>query len=453
MENIESKNWKKTLNYLLHDYNNCSITTMLKNPNSNLSKSLNNYQLIQNFLLFNSDTYDNKYTKEIIKNHLKNNLKNNKQIKYYNFILGGTINMCSNLLKNNIDINSKFYEIVKKNDLSKLYDTQKFEINIYKKKILYIFFYIIPKARKLIEILKKKEFTNNFGNLFIKGSLNHSYCMERFIKYNRLDQILNRIHKGSEYIKQSIKDAHLREIISSDDFYTELLFNKTPDAYVIENCLSKKKKSFSLDNLDYLQYKIFLDIEENFFINKELKDKYVILKRSSYMCIKYYTYEDKVKRFVYGVYNMKDKTHILHPNTEAYFSNFLIIIDNRKCIIEILSYCLDLLENSNERIKIYTDINDEDKIKKIIIIFYYLCIYLMCFLAGSASISEMSLFTLWNTYVNIDGTKPLIINPNTMLDVEVLSLTFTNFYHNCFNEEIITEESIKDEIKYTPYFL
>ena len=443
MTNIEHKNCKKTLNYLLHNYNNCPLTSMLKNPNSNLSKLLNNHQLIQNFLLFNSDTYNNKYTKEIIKNHLKNT----KHKQYYNFILGGTINMCSNLLKNKIDIDLKFDEIITKNDINKLYDTTKFEINIYKKKILYIFFYIIPKARKLIEILKKKEFINNFGNLFINGALNHSYCMERFVKYYRLDQILDRIHKGSQYTKESIKNINLREIIDSDDFYTECIFNNTTNTYFTERCLSKEKNSFSLDNLDYLQYKIYLDIEEDFFINEELKDKYSILKESSYMCIKYYTYNDEVKRFVYGVYSMKD-TFVLYPNTEAYFSNFLITIDNRKCVIEILSYCLFLLENDDVRINIYIDINDEEKIKKIIIIFYYLSIYLMSFFAGSSSIAEMSLFTLWDTYINFDKTKPLIINPNTMLDVEVLSLTFTNFYHNCFNEELI-----EDEIKYTPYFI
>jgi hypothetical protein len=209
----------------------------------------------------------------------------------------------------------------------------------------------------------------------------------------------------------------------------------------------EKKNSFSFDNLDYLEYKIYLDIEENFFINEELKEKYIILQRTSYMCIKYYTYNNKVKRFVYGFYNIRDGKTIIPPNTEGYFSNFLITLDNRKCIIEILSYCLFLLKNNDKREKVYIDLSDEDKIKKIIIMFYYLCIYLMCFIAGCASISEMSLFTLWDTFINIDGTKPLLINPNVMIDVEVLSLTFSKFYHNCFNEEPST-----NEIKYTPYF-
>jgi len=138
------KNCKKTLNYLLHDYNNCSITSMLKNHNSNLSKSLDNNQLIQNFLSFNSSTYNEKYTREIIKKYSKNI----KHIKYYNFILGGTINLCSNLLNTNEEeINHKFIEIRSKNNLNKFYNTIHCT-NIHKKKYYIYFFILYQKLEK-----------------------------------------------------------------------------------------------------------------------------------------------------------------------------------------------------------------------------------------------------------------------------------------------------------------
>ena len=58
----------------------------------------------------------------------------------------------------------------------------------------------------------------------------------------------------------------------------------------------------------------------------------------------------------------------------------------------------------------------------------------------------MSLFTLWDIYINNKGNENdiLYINPNTMIDVEVLSLKFDDFYNNCF------ENTSND--KYTPYF-
>jgi len=87
---------------------------------------------------------------------------------------------------------------------------------------------------------------------------------------------------------------------------------------------------------------------------------------------------------------------------------------------------------------------DINKIKKIIAIFYYLNIIYTPFRAGTAAISEISLFTLWDKYININGDKPLYINENIMIDVEALSHSFTDFYHNCFHKN-------KLDRKYTPY--
>ena len=50
----------------------------------------------------------------------------------------------------------------------------------------------------------------------------------------------------------------------------------------------------------------------------------------------------------------------------------------------------------------------------------------------SLGTAEMSLYSLWGKYIK---TKILIINQNIILDVEALSLPFTEFYHNCLNKE------------------
>lgn len=117
---------------------------MLKNSNSNLSKSLDNHQLIQKFLSFNSNTYNEKYTREIIKKYSKNI----KHKKYYNFILGGTINLCSNLLNTSEEeINNKFREIGSKNHLDKFYYTDHIT-SIYKKNYYIYFFMLYQKLEK-----------------------------------------------------------------------------------------------------------------------------------------------------------------------------------------------------------------------------------------------------------------------------------------------------------------
>ncbi len=55
----------------------------------------------------------------------------------------------------------------------------------------------------------------------------------------------------------------------------------------------------------------------------------------------------------------------------------------------------------------------------------------MPFKRGTASIAEMSLYSLWKYYIGI----PLNINQNVLLDIEVLTLPFSIFYFNCFNGE------------------
>jgi len=71
----------------------------------------------------------------------------------------------------------------------------------------------------------------------------------------------------------------------------------------------------------------------------------------------------------------------------------------------------------------------------------------MPFKLGTASVGEMAIYTLWNTYVKDETGKsiPLKINVNTLIDIEALSLPYSVFYENCIKE---SSNSI-----YTPYFI
>jgi hypothetical protein len=62
--------------------------------------------------------------------------------------------------------------------------------NISSKSLLYIFFYIIPKTRSMIEIIKTGNLTNRIGFLYGYKYCNimdctheHSFNMDRFIDY------------------------------------------------------------------------------------------------------------------------------------------------------------------------------------------------------------------------------------------------------------------------------
>jgi len=101
-------------------------------------------------------------------------------------------------------------------------------------------------------------------------------------------------------------------------------------------------------------------------------------------------------------------------------------------LLNILSFYLNRLNNKDN------NITDN---KEYIIKFYYTLIFLMPFQLGTASISEIMLFSLWKKYIGYD----LILNQKIMLDVESLTLPFDIFYKNCIKNT--------DNDGYTPYLI
>ena len=414
-----------------------------------LSKNNNIYI---NYKSFKNDIYNYKYTKNIVKNHVKKNKESEiEKQKIYNYFVGGVINLCTNLLSgdyNNIFL--KYNKIIgsrKNNHLRILFEN--INNSNYRNILLYIFFYIIPKTRLLIEKVKLNSLKNNsdsnisrlynfYYNKDCDSNHTHSFNMERFINYDRLDIILYRIKDISINIPYNNNNSN--RDFKQNKFFSEKIHKSTYKKKYDIHCLDNE---YDINNVIFKKYTILLDIPLKFF-NKDIKlqDLYKTLQNSSNLQIKFYTYNNEIKRMVYGI----KKTYYrrsteFYPISQSGFFNLIgnnsfIYKQNKETILNILIYCLRLLKESNII---------EKKIE-IIVVFYYLFIYLMPFISGTSSISEIALYTLWNTYINIDGRRPLNINKNTMIDVEALSLTYTQFYYNCFNKE--TEDDI-----YTPYFL
>jgi len=454
-----------------------NILKEIKNKIIENIKKNNNIEdnLLAKYLSFNFNVYNDKYTRKIVKNYV-NDINRKKILDqiYYNYILSGTVNICIELLRNpDIDINNALdhltitKQIKNKNlhnirhRINQLYDIENSNSTIHNEfnNLLYIFFYVIPYSRRIIEVVKKKIKASSYGEIDFKLNRTHRFNMERFINYKRLNIILNNINDDNMTL--SISDVSIMNEINRNGLVSELeycyshgiIFNRDNISDICPRTIDYK----ILDNtkINFKKYIINLDIPINFFNSEYLIGIYQELIRSSNMFIQYFTYDNEPKRLEYFVqknesYNKNKKFNDNidnHRTKSSCFNNNIQYIDNFSRILIILSYCLHLLKYEYIRNDILHNIeNDMDKIKKIIIIFYYLFIYLMMFNLGTASIAEISLFTLWDTYVNNDLQQPLIINQNIMIDVEVLSMPFSKFYINCFNKEY--EGDI-----YTPYFI
>ena len=464
-----------------------SINTLKKYKKQPKEYIINN-NLDKEIKSFNYSTYNNKYSRKIVKNYVNNSKIMNQ--KYFNYIVGGTINLCKKLLgeessiikiklKNICLLNKRLNNLRNNLKRTEILSISKFYIKMFKNPnfsldhnhLLYIFFYVIPRIRRFIQMhneghTKESEYYGTISKFSDLINITHPFNMLRFNNYNRLKIILEKVleKKNTEnFSQENIEDFSERDLnyIAKYGFYNEIISRYYyPKKNIYNNSNKYKEECFPVKNLNtnkikYITYIIKLDIPEDFFNYNDIFGKYLIniynkLKNITNMKIKFYTYDGTVKRLVYGIENPNKDLCYSCGGISAFY-NFIgsnsKLYKNVNRLLLILSYCLSLLKNKTIRDTIFLRIeNDMDKIKKIIIIFYYLFIYLMIFELGTASIAEISLFTLWDTYVNFDGNEPLILNENTMLDVEVLSSQFSKFYTNCFNQEF------KGDI-YTPYFI
>ena len=137
------------------------------------------------------------------------------------------------------------------------------------------------------------------------------------------------------------------------------------------------------------------------------------LNTTSTMDIFYYKYKNKIYRYIYQIKDFNDELIYC-----AGFSNSIgltqeIYNNNIKNIFIILSYCLLLLKNKNIRNKIFDGMKDINKIKKIIVIFYYLnIIYIYHF------VQEQQLFQKYiYLHYGINILILMVINHYTLMKI------------------------------------
>ena len=145
-----------------------SIKSKINNKikNKEFRKFVNNSSFLNTIESFNNSTYNNKYTRTLVKNYATNQ-------EYFKYIFGGIVKYSTKLLKN-INTNLLQSDIV----MQFLYKTFSntsplYQLEIYQ--LIYIFIYLIPKARYLIELLKGPKNNNDrYGKLLINNrSMNH----------------------------------------------------------------------------------------------------------------------------------------------------------------------------------------------------------------------------------------------------------------------------------------
>lgn len=314
-----------------------------------LSRTNNIYH---NYKSFKNDIYNYKYTKNIVKNHVKKNIESGlEKQKIYNYFIGGVINLCTNLLSgdyNNILL--KYNKIIgtrKNNHLRILFEN--INNSNYKNILLYIFFYIIPKTRLLIEKVKldslKNDLDSNISRLCnfeynkdCDSNNTHSLNMERFVNYHRLDIILNRIKDISINIPYNNQTSN--RDFRQNKFFSEKKYKSIYKKEYDEHCLDDE---YDINNVIFKKYKIILDIPLEFF-NKDIELGYLYktLQSSSNLQIKFYTYNNEIKRMVYGIRNSSyTKSIKFHFISQSGFfnlvgNNMLNYIKNKETILKIL---------------------------------------------------------------------------------------------------------------------
>jgi hypothetical protein len=367
-----SNNFKEKINKVLNTYK--------KNLNTNTFKIISNNK--------NCDNSNVSFTRDLALNQITGNQK------IFSRIFNCTINKAVEFLGVNVNsIKNSFNSIINNsNNKYYIHDFKKLAIHksssiienkIYFNKMLLIFFFYFGIQRNLIYLMQdpfrtdivfynsiRKNFLKKFGyiNKLFCGSGN--YTMDHPLGIDRLKKNLSRILENCEILKN------------------------------INNNFIIEKKYDNSKNTKTYDFRIYFD-GINIFDDKILE------KKECYMIIQYL----KIGEVIY-FYASK-------------LGNFSLTIDDRLYYLNVMSKILYKLDENK---KLNTNI---EKQKEYIVAFYYLLILLMPFQRGTASIAEMSLYSLWKYYIGI----PLNINQNVLLDVEVLTLPFSIFYINCFNGE------------------
>ena len=404
--------------------------------NSKINNFINKYKNKFNTKTLNiiKESKDCPKNKELIQNYSRNLITNykNKNQYVFNLIVSCTINKVINLLdENNFDnivfeMNNNISDIYKRKYIKRLITLQEIneEYRLDYNKLIYILFFYLGIQRNIINILQKY-------------NINKTYPSDYISKYGLLwENFFNEKNKKNEkYI------THPLSMKRFDNYSDRVLYNiKCIEIKNINNNIVKIDKyslyNESKYNIKKYDIRIYYKINNIGLLNK-INTKN--LSESSQIDSSLFSGEQSSKKNTtdindnfYLIISLIVIDDIKINNNVSSIGNFFNSSKYKFYLLNILSFYLHKLNDKKNNI-----INNKEYIIK----FYYTLIFLMPFQLGTASISEIMLFSLWKKYIGYD----LILNKKIMLDVEALTLPFDIFYINCITS---TEND-----GYTPYFL
>lgn len=343
--------------------------------------------------------------------------------KVFNHIVNHSISRILEFLSLDIEYFSKEIESMKESDkyfcklVKPLFETKNSEIiedkNSYDK-LLYIVFFYLGFQRSIIYFLQSSSLNQNslaniknnttirYGILPKVFLLEDRYQMRHWFEMKRFDNYLERINynimNNIQYMILTGSKWGERE--SERDLINMCIYFNVSDDRIF---LSEKYKGYNLN--------IYIRVRIN---NK--KDGSII-------------------RF----YNKINRNNINISFKDGSLNNYSESLNDRLYILNIMSNILSELHI----LKNIEDAENIERKKKYIILFYYSLIFLMPFSLGTASIAEISFYSLWKYYIG----ENIRINQNILFDVEALTLRFDSFYKNCME----LDQNEVNEIKMTPY--
>lgn len=404
------------------------LLTFLNNTEDDFSEF--DLQLINRTLFIKCDKYIN-YSNNII---FKNN--DDKQA-LFNLMYNNTIHNIVKLL----DLNNNYF-IDKLNFMRKhekntinyeicdaIMGTKFDELVKYKEyynKLIYIFLHYTGMQRRLIEFLQNKNNITTFkefnelklgmiSDMFIRYNVHYMYHainMDRFVNYQRYKDNFKNVYKNR-------MNYHCTE---------------EPIFLTNENKITTNKAEKSNKNYTTFDFKIFLNIPEDFIADSLFKNN-----KNDYI--------NNKSIYMYGQFILDDnkEIHVIpHNNQERLYGlgNIALNLKDMLFMFDLMAYCLFLLDNPKEFDKILKNMQFVEKQIITICLFYYLYILQMPYKEGNAFCAEVSFHSLLKKYIN--PNLVISINHNVILDIEALLLPFVTFYNNCFQS---------DGTKYTPYFV
>ena len=370
--------YKEKINNILEFYKN--------SLNTNTSKIIKNNK--------NCNNSNVSFTRELASNQITGDQR------IFSRIFNCTIKKAVDFLEVNVNSMKNSINNITNNSSNKYYihDFKKLAIHrlsniiekkIYFDKMLIIFFFYFGIQRNLIYLMQKPYLEKTF-RFNSKKTIPTEYGYINTIFYN----------SGKYTLEHPLKMDRLRK------YLPRILENcKTLKKNKINFVLNKRNNKIYTKNICY-NFCIYFD-GINIFGNE------ILQKKECYMIIEYLKVNNEI---IFDIQNVGNISKL---------GNISLTLDDRLYYLNVMSKILFKLdENKKQNINI-------EKQKEYIVAFYYLLILLMPFLRGTASIAEMSLYSLWKYYI---GTS-LNINQTVLLDVEALTLPFSIFYHNCFNGE------------------